>query len=205
MENKKITTLSFFSGGGGLDLGFAAAGYDIAYASDIDSFSCDTLRINQNRTGYYKSHPVVEGDIRSLNSKTILKEIGKTKKEIDFIIGGPPCQSFSIFGKRKGLEDPRGNLVFEYCRIINEIKPKGFLFENVSGLKTIHEGKLYDELIEALSFDGEYIVSAHEYQVAEYGIPQFRNRIFFIGFRKGKKITPIETSHTSGNELFNRQ
>ena len=203
MNSKTINTLSFFSGGGGLDLGFSAAGYNILFSSDIDPYSCETLRINQKRTKFYGQHLVTDDDIKNFNSKDILKKIGKKKGEIDFIIGGPPCQAFSIFGRRKGLEDPRGNLVFEYARVLNEIEPTGFLFENVSGLKTIHEGKLYDDLLETLSFGGKYFVSAHEYQVAEYGIPQFRSRVFFIGFKKGEIINQMESTHAAPHQLFN--
>ena len=107
MVSKPINTLSFFSGGGGLDLGFAAAGYTILYSMDNDPYSCETLRINQNRTSFYGQHLVTNDDIRNLDSKCILEKISKKKEEVDFIIGGPPCQAFSIFGKRKGLEDPR--------------------------------------------------------------------------------------------------
>ena len=161
MITEDINTLTLFAGGGGLDLGFAAAGFNLLFSSDIDSHSCETLKLNQGRQSFYKNHPVVCGDIVNLTKEKILQSTDE--KPIDFIIGGPPCQAFSIFGKRKGLEDPRGNLVYEYARIIDELKPRGFLFENVFGLKTIHEGKLYDDLLNVLSFDGEYTVSAHEY------------------------------------------
>lgn len=198
-----INALSLFAGGGGLDLGFSAAGFNIVYSTDIDAHSCETLRINQNKKKYYTSHLVEELDVRNFKSSTVLKKIELTKNDIDFVIGGPPCQAFSVFGKRKGLDDPRGNLVYEYARIINELKPKGFLFENVAGLKTIHDGKLYADLLNTLSFNGEYIVSAHEYDVAGFGIPQFRSRVIIIGYRKGCEIPPMETTHTSPQSLFN--
>ena len=178
MKVKKINTLGLFSGGGGLDLGFSAAGFNCVMSSDIDSYSCKTLEHNQGKKRYLSKHKVLCEDIRNISYKTIKKNINK--KEINFIIGGPPCQAFSIFGKRQGLNDPRGrgNLVYEYARIIRELNPEGFLFENVAGLKTIHDGSLYSELFETLSIDGKYAISAHEYEVAEYGIPQFRKRIF---------------------------
>jgi DNA (cytosine-5)-methyltransferase 1 len=154
--------ISLFAGGGGLDLGFSAAGFTVVYSNDIDHHSCQTLRLNQNRTDYYTQHVVQEQSVTDLDTDDVLRQIDKTKDEIDFVIGGPPCQSFSVFGKRKGLEDPRGNLVFEYARIIKELKPRGFLFENVSGLRTIHEGQFYKDLLDVLSFEGEYTVSAYE-------------------------------------------
>ncbi len=197
----KINTLGLFSGGGGLDLGFSVAGFGSIFSSDIDPFSCETLTVNQGKKNYLSRHPVVCEDINNVSYKTIRKQIGT--KDIDFIIGGPPCQAFSVFGKRKGLDDPRGNLVYEYARIIREIEPEGFLFENVAGLKTIHDGTLYSELFETLSIEGKYAISAHEYEVADFGIPQFRRRVFFIGTKANKSIPQMEATHTPPNSVFN--
>ena len=200
MENKKIKTVALFSGGGGLDLGFSAVGYKIVFSSDIDQYSCNSLIKNQGKKPYLENHKVLCADIRSLTGKQILEETGD---KVDFVIGGPPCQAFSVFGKRKGLGDPRGNLVYEYIRIIKELSPRGFLFENVAGLKTIHGGELYAELLDALSIDGKYAVSAHEYEVADFGIPQFRRRVFLIGSDSGKTVPQMEPTHTSPHAIFN--
>ena len=197
----KINTVGLFSGGGGLDIGFSAGGFNVMLSSDIDPFSCETLRLNQGRKSYLSKHPVLCKDIRDLSAADI-HELTK-KQKIDFLIGGPPCQSFSVFGRRKGLEDARGNLVFEYARLIKDIAPTGFLFENVAGLKTIHGGNLYENLIEALSFGGTYAVSTHEYEVADFGIPQFRRRVFFIGNRNGHSIPQMEETHAPPHALFN--
>jgi len=198
-----LNALSLFAGGGGLDLGFSAAGFNIIYSTDIDHHSCQTLKLNQNRKEFYSEHLVEELDVQSLDTNVVLRKIDKVKDNIDFVIGGPPCQAFSVFGKRKGLDDPRGNLVYEYARIIDEIKPAGFLFENVSGLKTIHGGELYKNLIETLSFNGEYVVSACEYDAANFGIPQFRSRIIIIGSRAGTLVPPMVSTHTTPQSLFN--
>lgn len=199
--NNNINTLGLFSGGGGLDLGFAVAGFNTILSSDIDSHSCLTLRQNQGKKSFLKKHPVLCGDIRGITLKTLKAEL--SNKIIHFIIGGPPCQAFSVFGKRKGLEDPRGNLVFEYARLIKEIEPEAFLFENVAGLKTIHDGSLYSELFEVLSISGKYAISAHEYELADFGIPQFRRRVFFIGTKTNKSIPQMEATHTAPKSLFN--
>lgn len=190
-----INAVSLFSGGGGLDLGFSAAGFNIVYSNDIDYHSCETLKLNQNRKSYFGSHLVECSDIQSVKTDDVLRKIEKSAKDIDFIIGGPPCQAFSVFGKRKGLDDPRGNLVYEYARIIKELKPQGFLFENVSGLRTIHNGELYKSLKEQLSFDGEYAISAYEYDVANFGIPQFRSRIIIIGNKIGPAVSEMLPTH----------
>src|SRR5690606_22360626 len=110
-------------------------------STDIDPYSCKTLQLNQGKMAYYGHHTVEQSDVKDIKVDEVLRKIDKAREDIHFVIGGPPCQAFSVFGKRKGLDDPRGNLVFEYSRIINEVKPQGFLFENVSGLRTIHEGK----------------------------------------------------------------
>jgi DNA (cytosine-5)-methyltransferase 1 len=200
MSKMQINTVALFSGGGGLDLGFAASGFDIVYSSDIDGYSCKTLENNQEKKSFLKNHIVETADIKDLTAESIIKKVGKI---INFIIGGPPCQSFSVFGKRKGLEDPRGNLIFEYTRLLKELNPEGFLFENVAGLKTIHDGELYYNLLETLSIDGKYVVSAHEYEVADFGIPQFRRRVFFIGSKKGISVPQMEATHKSPRSLFN--
>ncbi|MBI9051459.1 MAG: DNA cytosine methyltransferase [Anaerolineaceae bacterium] len=199
---KSINTLGLFSGGGGLDLGFSVAGYNHVYSSDIDPYSCKTLKINQRKKSYLNEHPVICEDIRNISHNSINKIIGN--QDIDMIIGGPPCQAFSVFGKRKGLDDPRGDLVYEYARIIKEITPEAFVFENVAGLKTIHNGNLYNNLLEILSINGKYSVSAHEYDVANFGVPQFRRRIIFIGSKKNIFLPKMEPTHgQSQNSLLN--
>lgn len=195
-----INTLGLFSGGGGLDLGVSAIGMNIIFSSDIDSHSCKTLKLNQNKKPFLNNHPVICEDIRNLNSKIIVSALNG--KNVDFVIGGPPCQAFSVFGKRKGLEDPRGDLVFEYARIIKETNPEAFLFENVAGIKTIHNGELYKKLLSELSIDGKYYVNYHEYELADFGVPQFRKRVFFIGTKNLKAIAPMLPTHCANDELF---
>jgi DNA (cytosine-5)-methyltransferase 1 len=190
---KPLTALSLFSGGGGLDLGFSAAGFTVGCSSDIDPFSCKTLVLNKGKKPFYTHAHSIPADIRKISASDLLKE-ANLRGEIDIVLGGPPCQAFSIFGQRKGLGDPRGNLVWEYLRIIREVQPKAFVFENVSGLKSIHGGELYVEILEQLVACG-YTVSAHSYQVADFGIPQFRDRVFFIGARNGNEVPPMEPTH----------
>lgn len=200
---KKLNTISLFSGGGGLDLGFAAAGYRVCCSVDKDPFSCKTLELNSGRKPYFSQSAVITGDIAGVEGKALLKA-GKLKaSEVDIVIGGPPCQAFSIFGRRGGLKDPRGNLVWEFVRIIKELSPTAFVFENVAGLRTIDNGRLYQDILDALSLDGEYAVSDHNYELADFGIPQFRNRILFIGHKNGRRIPPMSPTHGPG-DLFQR-
>lgn len=191
-----LTALSLFSGGGGLDLGFSASGFTVGCSSDIDTYSCKTLVLNNGVKPFYKHAHSIPADIRQVTAKHLLNEAKLENDAIDIVLGGPPCQSFSVFGKRKGLGDPRGNLVWEYLRIIQEVQPKAFVFENVAGLKSINGGKLFFEIAEQLSLNGLYTVSAHSYQVADFGIPQFRDRVFFIGAKNGCKVPPMKPTHS---------
>ena len=194
--NRSPKTVSLFAGGGGLDLGFSASGFSIVYSTDIDPYSVKTLMQNQRRKEWYGQHPVGVEDVRKITRETLTHSVGLDLSEIDFVIGGPPCQSFSVFGKRRGVNDPRGNLIWEYVRIVDLIRPIGFLFENVAGLKTIHGGQVFAELQEALSFGGAYKISVHTYQVAEHGIPQYRERVIIIGNRIGKDISGLPKTHS---------
>ena len=195
-SENQLTSLSLFSGGGGLDLGFSAAGFAVVCSSDIDPFSCKTLVINNHKKPFYAHAHSIAADIRKMSAARLLEKAGlkEQKEQIDIVLGGPPCQAFSVFGQRKGTQDPRGNLVWEYLRIIREVKPRAFLFENVAGLKSIHGGQLYTNILEQLGACG-YAVSAHSYQVADFGIPQFRDRVFFIGAIDGAVVPQMEPTH----------
>lgn len=201
-KNNSLITLSMFSGGGGLDLGFAAAGYAIRVAIEIDKYACGTLELNEGKRRFLGKTQIINEDISKISSNYILKLLSGNNEQLDVIIGGPPCQAFSVFGKRGGLQDPRGNLIWEYLRLVKALSPKVFVFENVAGLKTIHNGDLYIELLEALSCDGLYTVSDHNYEIANFGIPQFRNRIFFIGVKHGRRIPPMTQTHGESGTLF---
>jgi DNA (cytosine-5)-methyltransferase 1 len=194
-SRKGLSAISLFSGGGGLDLGFSAAGFDLSCSSDIDLYSCRTLLLNSGKRKFYKQKNALHADINQISAPNLMLAPNTSTGSIDLVIGGPPCQAFSVFGKRKGLGDPRGNLVWEYLRIIKEVQPKAFLFENVAGLKSIHGGNLFKEILAELSINGLYTVTAHSYQVADFGIPQFRDRVFFIGSKDGITVPPMSPTH----------
>jgi DNA (cytosine-5)-methyltransferase 1 len=196
--NFMFTALSLFSGGGGLDLGFSASGFKIGCSTDIDLYSCKTLLMNNGKKPFYQHAHSIPSDITGMAALDLLKTANIGTSEVDLVLGGPPCQAFSVFGKRKGLDDPRGNLVWQYLRIIKEVRPRAFVFENVAGLKSINDGKLYEQILEQLSLEGAYAVSAHSYQVADYGIPQFRDRVFFIGSREGIHVPAMQPTHGVG-------
>lgn len=197
MKPKKL--VSFFSGGGGLDLGLEAAGFETVFATDIDEHSCKTLENGKKYCAdknlpFLQSAKIRRADVIGLSSAEVLKAANAKKGEIDLMAGGPPCQAFSIFGKRQGINDPRGLLPQEYLRLLREIEPKAFVFENVFGLLTIDDGNVFRELCKDLESPGDgikYTLSTFRLNAAEYGVPQFRDRIFIIGSKNGKKIDSI--------------
>lgn len=187
----KLNAVSLFSGGGGLDLGLAAAGFDILFENDIDQQSCITLESNgqiakQHGLSGFENTIVIPEDIRNLSGQTILSQVKLSRGSIDVLAGGPPCQAFSVFGKRLGTEDQRGQLSFEYRRVLGELAPKVFLFENVTGLLTVEKGETYKRLIQELSTpasDVSYQIFPNRVNARDYCVPQSRDRVIIVGIR----------------------
>ena len=197
--HNKPTVISLFTCGMGLDLGFEKARYNTVYANDIAKFACNTIRENR------KKIPCDEGDITEISSKEILRKSKAKKGEIDVVIGGPPCQSFSTAGMRKGLEDKRGMALLEFIRVIKDVKPKFFVFENVPGLKSMAKkhmsfydrmttdqknldddlkyGSLFKEILSEFRSIKGYKVEYKILNTADYGVPQKRKRLILIGSR----------------------
>lgn len=194
-----LSLVSLFSGGGGLDLGLEAAGFETLYASDIDHFSCVTLAKGKEASiakglPFLAKALIEEADVCDLSGAEILSRIGKDRGEVDLLAGGPPCQAFSVFGKRAGTADPRGQLPEQYRRILTEIAPKAFVFENVYGLLTIENGQVFADICASLTSPGEgltYKLSVFRLNAANYGVPQKRDRVFIIGHREGRNIGSI--------------
>ena len=185
---KKIKVLSLFAGAGGLDIGFAKAGFNVILSSELDEIFCKTLEIN--KPFFSNDHKVVCGDIAEF--KTDQYDL----KGIQFIIGGPPCQSFSAAGRRAGgvtgINDLRGSLFWHYCRILKGLQPKGFLFENVRGI--LQANKKDDwETIKSLFASIGYRLFYRVLDAAEYGVPQHRERLIMIGLKVGDYKFPRPT------------
>ena len=198
--NSELPCVSFFSGGGGLDLGLECAGFQTRFASDIDMHSCATLQRGrviaaEKGMGMFEETVVLSGDIQSLVGNFVLDAARLKKGEVSLMAGGPPCQAFSVFGKRKGREDERGQLVHEYFRLLSQLEPEAFVFENVFGLLTVEKGDVFKQACEVLREPKKglkYELSVLRLNAVDYGVPQYRDRIFIIGSRSGKKITEIE-------------
>jgi DNA (cytosine-5)-methyltransferase 1 len=165
--------ISLFAGAGGLDLGFEKAGFKISLANEFDKTIWAT---------YEKNHknPLIKGDIRNIKESDF-------PDEIDGIIGGPPCQSWSEAGSLRGIDDARGKLFYEYVRILKDKKPKFFLAENVSGMLADRHSSAVKNIL-AMFRESGYDVSLTLVNAADYGVPQDRKRVFYIGFRTDLKI-----------------
>lgn len=187
--NKPIA-IDLFAGSGGLMLGLEMAGFHSLLANEIHRDPCSTLRRNFPNTA------VVEGSILDFSGDQLLKAAGYTREDledIDLVAGGPPCQGFST----AGLKDPadvRNNLVGEFVRIVKELRPKFFLMENVAGLKTMYDGKLFDQLLETFTASG-YKFHYKIVKASDYGVPQHRKRLVILGARDGLPPEFPEPTH----------
>ena len=201
--SKKV--ISLFSGAGGFDIGIEKAGFETAVLVEMDSSCCDTLRFN------FPDIPVIEGDISKIPTAHILKTARLKRLEAALVIGGPPCQSFSLAGKRLGMDDERGMLVLEFIRVVRESLPVGFIMENVKGMINWDGGRamnaILDELKDPILFKGKkysYDVSIKVLNAADYGAPQFRERVILVGNRVGKKFEFPKPTHGLKNiDLIN--
>jgi len=164
----KVKVGSLFSGIGGIDLGFAQAGFEIAWANDLDAAACKTYRNN------FPNTILIEGDVRNIDPHTL--------SDIDVLIAGFPCQPFSVMGYRRGFNDPRGNLFFEIARFIDEKKPRVVFLENVQNLMEHDNGKTFLVIYNALAQFG-YSVKYKVINATDINIPQHRARIFIVAFR----------------------
>lgn len=186
-ENIQPKILSLFSGCGGLDLGFHIAGYKTVWANDINEWAVSTFRRNF-------------GDIITKeNVEVIDPQNDDSIPECDLILGGFPCQDFSIIWKQPGLDGDRGNLYKNYLRFIAARQPRAFVAENVKGLLTANKGRAIQQIISDFSNIGQgYMVKVQLYNFAEYGVPQFRERVLIVGIRLDQEFNFIHPGPSHG-------
>ena len=196
MSKGPIEYVSLFSGGMGLDLGLAVAGFAPAVCNEIDKPSVQTIAINRPHT------PIVDVSITDVARETLEISAGRELLGIPLVAGGPPCQSFSVYGRRQGTMDGRGQLVFEFVRMIGEIRPLTFLMENVRGLHSMSlapngpvknassksHGTLLREVLRRFEEIG-YRVDCFLVNAVNYGAPQIRERLLCIGNRFNLKAS----------------
>lgn len=173
-----MNVIDLFCGCGGFSLGFKQAGFNIVYG--IDNWNDATVTYKHN----FPSAFISNEDITNIYGSDILKSTGLNDKEIDVIIGGPPCQGFSVSGKRI-LDDPRNKLYKSFVNIVADIKPSVFVMENVPGLVRLFDGKVKDAVIADFSNLG-YDVEMELLSAENFGVPQQRKRVFFVGINTSK-------------------
>ncbi|MBQ7100109.1 MAG: DNA cytosine methyltransferase [Clostridia bacterium] len=181
-------SISFFSGAMGLDLGLIQAGIEIEIGQDFDNACVHTMQAN--------GHRCISGDIRNINAQDVLQQINMKSGEAFLVCGGPPCQPFSTAGKRLGINDPRGSLFKEFVRMIDEIRPRFFIMENVKGLMStaLKDDKgnstgtrVLDVVLEEFG-KLNYKTVFGVLDAVNYGVPQFRERFVMIGSRDNESI-----------------
>ena len=169
-----MDVVSFFSGAGGLDKGFEDAGFNVIWANEYDKSIWETFELNHKKT------KLVKKSIADIPSNDV--------PDCDGIIGGPPCQSWSEAGELRGVNDTRGQLFFEFIRILSDKQPKFFLAENVSGMLLPRHSRVLAN-IKAMFIECGYNLVFKSINASDYGVPQDRQRVFFIGYRKDLKRT----------------
>lgn len=196
---EEINTIDLFCGAGGLTLGFERQGFNTIGASDYQEDTLNTFKSN------FPNVTTVQEDIRELGSEELLDEAGYDKEDIDAIIGGPPCKGFSMAGERDP-DDPRNSLFEEYIRIVSHIEPRVVMMENVKGILSMKDGAYADKILKELRKLG-YSVKYRILNSADYGVPQSRERVIWIGFKNGDKISfpdPTHHSESSGQKKLGK-
>jgi DNA (cytosine-5)-methyltransferase 1 len=186
--------IDLFAGAGGISHGFDSAGFDLKCAVELVQVACDTHLLN------FPTVSVFCGDIGEFDPQDYVRAL-----DVNVVVGGPPCQGFSVAGKRDP-NDPRNRLFEQFVRVVAETKPDYFVMENVPGILTMSKGKVKDAIIEAFNETGYENVSVAILEAASYGVPQLRSRAIFIGNRHGlpnpfpapthsvENFVPIETA-----------
>lgn len=174
-RSARPTVLSLFCGIGGLDLGFECEDFEVVWANDLNALACATYALNFGREA-------VPGDLNHL----ALSELPRA----DVVIGGPPCQAFSLVGRRRP-GDPRGQLVFRFVDVVEEVRPRAFVMENVPGMAAsrVHGERLPSHLVARFEALG-YRVAEMKLDATDFFVPQRRKRIFLVGLRRGEPTTP---------------
>lgn len=214
-KSKKRTALSFFSGAMGMDLGIEKEGFEVRSACEFDKFCRQTISIN-------RPNLALLGDVNEQDKVSVLDAAGLSEKDdIDLIVGGPPCQAFSTAGKRKGINDPRGNVFLKFLDLAISLDPKVLVIENVRGLlscamnhrpthlrgKGFPDLRLDEQKGGALNFilqrlkNAGYRYSFNLYNAANYGTPQIRERVVIICSKYYDKLPYIQPTHSNEKQF----
>ena len=190
-EGRAWRVVSLFSGSGGMDLAFKQEGFDIVWANDINYWACETYKKN------FGDH-IVEKSICDVNSKDV--------PDCDVMLGGFPCQDFSMVWKRMGIKTDRGNLYRQFVRLVTDKRPKLFIAENVKGLMSANNGKAVKQITRDFAETG-YTIEVNLVNFADYGAPQLRERVLIIGVRGDlkKEFQLPQPTHSPENYATSRE
>lgn len=183
-----MTAIDLFAGAGGLSEGFRQAGFHILAANDFDEFAAQTFQLSHPETEF------LSGPIEDIAADDFLAAAGIQKGRLDVLLGGPPCQAFSVYNHQRGMHDDRSGLFREYLRLVNGLEPRFVVMENVTGILSIAGGHAVNEITESLERLG-YYVEFGVLKAEEYGVPQERRRVFFIGSREHDFVIWPEATH----------
>ena len=189
------TTLDLFCGAGGIAEGFRQAGYRCLYGNDRMPQAIETFSLN---------HPDAWGDsrdIEAIDPAEVRAALGIDKGDLDVLVGGPPCQGFSINAPERFLNDPRNRLFKHYLRFVDEFEPKTFVFENVPGLLSLANGRVYEQISREFLMHG-YSVTTNILLAAHYGVPQARWRLILTGSRFTEILPPVPTHFATSRANF---
>ena len=187
----KRTAIDLFCGAGGLSEGLRQAGFSIIAGNDIDPFAAATF------VATHKEAKFIDGSIRDLSADDFLRATGLKKGELDCLVGGPPCQGYSVYNHKRGMHDERSHLFREYLRIVEGLMPAWIVMENVTGIMSAGEGEAFQAVLTGIKALG-YVVEARILRSEDYGIPQERRRVVFIGNRVGAPIVWPRKTHGKG-------
>lgn len=188
---RHLTAIDLFCGAGGLSEGFRQAGFHVLAGQDFD---------DQAGATFSATHPeakFIGGPIQDVTPQQLLQAAGVMSGEIDVIVGGPPCQGYSVYNHQRGVSDPRAGLFREYLRIVEGIQPRWLVMENVTGITSIAGGGVVREIFDGMTSLG-YNVDMKVLRAEEFGVPQERRRVFFIANRTGSPIQFPEPTHGPG-------
>lgn len=195
-ESQRIVAISLFSGAGGLDIASFNAGVPVIMSTDYDADCIETLHLNPE----YRETKIVHGDLHEIDSGIFVERANEVAHDKLIVIGGAPCQPFSKAGywvtnkRRKGINDPRATLIDEYLRVVSDIKPDGFVFENVESLLHPTNRSIVDQFL-SIAYQGGYQCKVVRANALDYGVSQKRKRIFIIGTKGEFKAEEPKKTH----------
>lgn len=191
MIGHRWTAIDLFCGAGGLSEGFRQAGFCVLAGNDIDPHAAQTFADS------HSGAELLSGPVEDISAHDFLESSGLPKGELHCLIGGPPCQAFSVYNHQRGMHDERSGLFHEYLRLVDGLMPEWVVMENVTGITSVGGGQAVEAIVSGLARRG-YRVETRILRAEEYGVPQERRRIFFLGNRLGLPISWPERTHGPG-------